>query len=69
MASEKLFIEYRQAEGDYAIRKANSQRASKTAPTQQQAIEAAKEMYPNAALHVERVRNTKAGGRDKWRKI
>jgi pyridoxine/pyridoxamine 5'-phosphate oxidase len=65
--SNNLFVE-RRPEGDYAVRKPNSERASAVAPTQAQAIERAKELYPNAALHVERVRNTKVGNPDKWRK-
>lgn len=55
-------------EGDYAIRKAGSQRASAVEPTQKEAIEKARELNPGVAPHVERVRNTKVGGRDKWRK-
>jgi hypothetical protein len=33
-----------------------------------EAIERAREMNPDAAVHVERVRDTNVGGRDKWRK-
>ena len=65
--SNNLFVE-RRPEGDYAVRKANSDRASAVAPTQAQAIERAKELNPNAAVHVERVRNTNIGNPDKWRK-
>lgn len=62
-----LFIERRE-QGDYAVRKPNSSRASAVAQTQAKAIERAKELNPDAAIHVERVRNTKAGEPDKWRK-
>lgn len=65
--SNNLFVERRQ-EGDYAVRKPNSDRASAVAPTQREAIDRARELNPNAAVHVERVRNTNAGSPDKWRK-
>jgi hypothetical protein len=63
----KIYVEQRK-EGDYAVRKAGSQRASAVEPTQKEAIEKARELYPEVVPHVERVRNTKIGGRDKWRK-
>ena len=63
----ELFIEQRK-EGDYAIRRANSERASGIAPTQSQAIEQARKLDPNATILVERVRDTKSGVRDKWRR-
>lgn len=65
--SNNLFIE-RRAEGDYAVRKPNSERASAVAPTQAEAIERAKQLNPNAAIHVERVRKTNVGSPNKWRK-
>lgn len=65
--SNNLFVEQRPG-GDYAVRKSNAERASAVAPTQAKAIERAKELNPNAAIHVERVRNTNAGHPDKWRK-
>ena len=65
--SNNLFVE-RRPEGDYAVRKPNSERASAVLPTQGQAIERAKELNPNAAVHVERVRHTSVGGPDQWRK-
>ena len=67
MAYDEFFIEQRDG-GDYAIRRPDSDRASAVTPTQQEAIERAKRMDPNATIHVERVRNTKCGGRDKWRR-
>ena len=66
MAKNELYIE-RRSEGDYAIRKPGADRASAILPTQAEAIEKAREMNPNAAIHVERVRDTDVGGRDKWR--
>jgi hypothetical protein len=65
--SQKLFVE-RRPEGDYAVRKSGSDRASAIASTQKKAIEKARKMNPGVAPDVERVRDTKAGGRDKWRK-
>jgi len=65
--SNNLFIE-RRSQGDYAIRKPGSERASDIRPTQGGAIERARELNPDAAIHVERVRNTTVGQPDKWRK-
>lgn len=65
--NNNLFVE-RRPDGDYAVRKPNSERASAITPTQAEAIERAKELNPNAAVHVERVRNTNAGNPNKWRK-
>jgi len=65
--SGKLFIERRE-EGDYAIRKPAAERISGHETTQAEAIGRAKEIDPNAAILVERVRNTDRGHRDKWRK-
>ena len=67
MAKDELYIERRE-QGDYAVRKPGSERASAVLPTQAAAIERAREMNPDAAVHVERVRDTNVGGRDKWRK-
>lgn len=62
----QLFVE-RRPEGDYAVRKPNSQRASAVAPTQAEAIARARELNPKATPMVERVRNTTGGKPDKWR--
>jgi hypothetical protein len=67
MKKDQLFIE-RRDQGDYAVRRANSQRASDVLPTQAAAIERAMELNPNGRPLVERVRNTAVGGRDRWRK-
>lgn len=63
----QLFVE-RRPEGDYAVRKPDSQRASAVAPTQAEAIARAKELNPKATPMVERVRNTTVGKPDKWRR-
>jgi hypothetical protein len=67
MAKNELYIE-RRRQGDYAIRRPGSEKASAIRPTQASAIERAREINPDAAVHVERVRDTNVGGRDKWRK-
>ena len=67
MNKDQLYVE-RRDQGDYAVRRANSQRASAIRPTQAQAIERARELNPNGRPVVERVRTTRAGGRDKWRR-
>jgi hypothetical protein len=67
MSKEPLFIE-KNAEGKFAIKRANTQRASAICDTQSDAIERAKKMS-DGPIHVERVRNTKIGSPDKWRRI
>jgi hypothetical protein len=65
---KELYVERREKEKDYAIRRPDADKASGVEPTQAEAIERARELDPDAAIHVERVRNTSKGGRDKWRK-
>lgn len=67
MPSERLFVEQR-PEGDYAVRRPNSGRASDVLPTQAEAIERARELNPNVAPLVERVRHTSVGKPDQWRR-
>jgi len=67
MANKRLYVE-RRPEGDYAVRRPNSERASVVAPTQAKAIEKARELNPGTAPDVERVRHTSAGKPDQWRK-
>jgi hypothetical protein len=67
MDKDQLFIE-RRPQGDYAVRRGDSERASAVLPTQAEAIDRARELNPNKAPLVERVRNTDEGSRDKWRK-
>jgi hypothetical protein len=64
---EQLFVE-RRPQGDYAVRRPDSGRASAVLPTQADAIERAREMNPGRAPLVERVRRTDRGHSDKWRK-
>lgn len=65
--TDKIFVEQRD-QGDYAVRRPNSQRASAIAPTQAKAIEEARRLNPDGPVLVERVRNTVKGKPDKWRK-
>ena len=67
MADKRVFVE-RRPEGDYAVRRTNSERASAVLPTQAEAIDRARELSPGTAPHVERVRHTTQGSPDKWRK-
>jgi hypothetical protein len=66
--SGKLFIERREKEGDYAIRRPDSDRASGIEATQAAAIERARKIDPGSTVEVERVRNTNRGARDHWRR-
>ena len=67
MKDKRIYVE-RRDQGDYAVRRANSDRASDVLRTQHQAIERAKELSPGSRPHVERVRHTTVGSPDKWRK-
>jgi Uncharacterized protein conserved in bacteria (DUF2188) len=66
MSDKRLFVE-RRSEGDYAVRKPGSERASAVCRTQAEAIARAKELSGVPPL-VERVRHTSGGNPDKWRK-
>ena len=65
---DQQFIE-RRPQGDYAVRKPNSDRASVVTPTQGEAIDWAQAHNRDGGqILVERVRNTNRGHPDKWRK-
>lgn len=64
----QLYIVKRE-QGDYAIRKPGSERASAIMPTSALAVRRAHEIDPSAAIYVERVRDTSVGGRDRWRRV
>jgi hypothetical protein len=55
MNKDQLFVE-RRPQGDYAVRRPNSQRASDVLPTQGEAIDRARELNPDTSPLVERVR-------------
>lgn len=67
MSKDRLFVE-RRPQGDYAVRRGGSLRASDVLPTQHQAIERARDLNPSQQPLVERVRYTDRGSPDKWRK-
>jgi prevent-host-death family protein len=67
MGNKKVLAEP-QPEGDYAVRRTNSERASDILPTQAEAIKRAKELSHGGAPLVERARSTGGGEPDKWRK-
>lgn len=67
MTKDRLFVE-RRPQGDYAVRRPNSERASDVLPTQSKAIERARQLNPDTPPLVERVRHTSGGNPDKWRK-
>jgi hypothetical protein len=67
MTDKRIYVE-RRPEGDYAVRRANAERASAIEPTQEKAIERAFEIAPGSSPHVERVRHTTRGKPDQWRK-
>ena len=64
---KNLFIE--QHKDGYAILRGGVKEPLAVEPTQDAAIEKARKLEPDAAIHVERVRNVEGGGRDKWRRI
>jgi hypothetical protein len=65
--NDEYFIEQR-PDGRYNVSKPNADRASAVTETQAEGIARAKDLNPNATIHVERVRDV-GPGRDKWRKI
>ena len=67
MSKGRLYVE-RRPQGDYAVRRPNSERASDVLPTQADAIERARELNPGKSPDVERVRHTDRGKPDQWRK-
>ena len=67
MADKRIYVE-RRPQGDYAVKKPGAERASAVEPTQRQAIDRARELQPGVNPHVERVRDTSGGSRDKWRR-
>jgi len=62
-----LYVE-RRPQGDCAVGRPGSERASAVAPTQAQAIVQARKLDALAAIHTEPVRETTVRGRDQWRK-
>jgi hypothetical protein len=69
MPDKRMYVEKRLEEGDYAVRRAGSKRASDVKPTQEKAIKRSKQIEPKSKPRVERVRKTAKGGPDKWRAV
>lgn len=67
MSDKKAFVE-RRPQGDYAVSKPCSRRASTVGPSQCVAVEQARRVNPDSAILVERVRYTAGCKPDKWRK-
>jgi hypothetical protein len=67
MATQKHYFIEQTGDGRYAVRAKGAERASAIEGSQRAAIQRAKEFNPNDRPDVERVRNTKDGGRDQWR--
>jgi len=68
MSTDNHYFVEQDNDGKFAVRSKGSERASGLFDTQAEAIARAKELNPNDHPDVERVRDTGAGGRDKWRK-
>jgi Uncharacterized protein conserved in bacteria (DUF2188) len=62
-----MYVE-RRPEGDFAVRRPSSERATAVEQTQEKAIQRAREISPGVAPDVERVRHTNRGKPDQWRK-
>lgn len=62
-----IYVEPRE-EGDYAVRREGSKRASDVLPTQKEAIARARELEPEKRPNVARVRRRSGGGPDQFRK-
>ena len=67
MSTGKHYFVEQTDDGRYAVRAKGSKRASDILDTQRDAIGRVDELNPDDRPDVERVRNTTAGGRNKWR--
>jgi hypothetical protein len=67
MAKQVFFVEQRE-DGRYNVTKKGVKTPFAVTPTQARGIGVARFRNPDAAIHVERVRDV-GPGRDKWRKI
>ena len=66
--SKAFYIEPNGDEG-FKFTRGGAGRASGTADTQKDAIDAARRMDPDAAIHAARVRHVPGGNPDKFRKV
>jgi hypothetical protein len=67
MTTEKHYFIEETKDGKFAVRGTGSHRASRLCDTQKQAEAFVKKFNPDDKPNVERVRNTRTGGRDQWR--
>ena len=67
MSKDKIFIEPR-ADGGFGAKHEGGKRAVVTGETQREVIDQTKAKYPEAAVHVARVREV-GPGPDKFRKV
>ena len=67
MTTDQHYFIEENKDGKFAVRAKGSQQASRLCDTQKEAEELVKKFNPNDKPDVERVRNTKTGGRDQWR--
>jgi len=67
MSTGKHYFVEQTDNGRYAVRAKGSKRVSAIVDTQRDAIDRVSELNPDDRPDVERVRNTAAGSRDKWR--
>jgi hypothetical protein len=67
MSNQREFFIEQRPDGRYNVARPGAERASAVTQTQHEAIDRAKQIDPNATIHVERVRNTVKGHRDEWR--
>ncbi len=67
MSKDKIFVEPR-ADGGFSAKHEGGKRAVITGSTQGEVIQEAKSKYPDAILHVARVRDV-GPGPDKYRKV
>ena len=63
----ELFVEHR-PDGTYVVLRPEAARASAKENTQEEAIDRAKEIQPDAVVLVERVRHTLKGKPGRWRR-
>ena len=66
MANNRIYIEPRE-NGGFGAKHEGGQRAVITAPTQREVIQQTQARYPDATVHIARVRNV-GPGPDKFRK-
>ena len=67
MSENRFYIE-RRDDGKYKVMRPNAEKASAVTDTQREAIERAREMDPGKSPDVERVRYTRRGTPNKWRR-